>query len=87
LIRQSASPGAAAALVQMNGQIDVRSALSAIRVPTLVLNRTGDGANIVGGSRYLAEKIPGARHVEVSGVDHSISAGTPIRSWTRSNAF
>jgi class 3 adenylate cyclase len=75
LIRQSVSPGAAAALSRMNGQIDVRPALSAIRVPTLVLNRTGDRPSIVGGSRYLAQHIPGARHVEVPGTDHSISAG------------
>jgi class 3 adenylate cyclase len=59
----------------MNAQIDVRPVLSAIRVPTLVINRTGDAPRIVGGSRYLAERIPGARHVEVPGVDHSISAG------------
>jgi class 3 adenylate cyclase len=75
LIRQSVSPGAAAALSRMNAQIDVRPVLSAIRVPTLVINRTGDAPRIVGGSRYLAERIPGARHVEVPGVDHSISAG------------
>ncbi len=75
LIRQSVSPGAAEALVRMNSQIDVRPVLSAIRVPTLVLNRTGDRPSIVGGSRYLAQEIPGARHVEVPGVDHSISAG------------
>ena len=75
LIRQSVSPGAAAALSRMNGQIDVRHVLPAIRVPTLVINRTGDAARIVGGSRYLAEHIPGARHVEVPGLDHSISAG------------
>jgi class 3 adenylate cyclase len=75
LIRQSVSPGAAEALSRMNGQIDVRPVLSALRVPTLVLNRTGDSPSIVGGSRYLAKEIPGARHVELPGVDHSISAG------------
>ena len=75
LIRHSVSPGAAVALSRMNGQIDVRPVLSAIRAPTLVLNRTGDRPSIVGGSRCLAQAIPGARHVEVPGVDHSISAG------------
>jgi class 3 adenylate cyclase len=58
-------------------EIDVRHVLSAIRVPTLVLNRTGDGAHIVGGSRYLAEHIAGARHVELPGSDHSMTAGDP----------
>ncbi len=74
LLRQSASPGAAAALARMNMEIDVRHVLPAIRVPTLVLNRTGDSPEIVGGSRYLAERIAGARHVELPGVDHAIFA-------------
>jgi class 3 adenylate cyclase len=58
-------------------EIDVRHVLSAIRVPTLVLNRSGDASDIVGGSRYLAEHIPGARHVELPGTDHAIFAGDP----------
>jgi len=74
-IRQSASPGAAVALARMNKDIDVRHVLSAIRVPTLVLNRTGDAPDIVDGSRYLAEHIAGARHVELPGADHAVFAG------------
>jgi pimeloyl-ACP methyl ester carboxylesterase len=38
----AASPAAAAALEQMNQQIDVRDILPTIRVPTLVMNRSGD---------------------------------------------
>ena len=75
LLRQSASPGAAAALARMNMEIDVRHVLPAIRVPTLVLNRSGDSQGIVGGSRYLAEHVSGARHVELPGVDHAMFAG------------
>ena len=77
MIRQSASPGAAGALHRMNLEIDVRDVLSAIRVPTLVLNRSGDNPSITGGSRYLADHIPGARHVELPGSDHAIAAGDP----------
>src|ERR671938_1152892 len=40
--RASASPGAARDLILMNSQIDVRHVLPTIRVPTLVLHRTGD---------------------------------------------
>ena len=76
-IRHSASPGARLALVRMNMDIDVRQVLPAIRVPTLVLNRIGDTPDVVGGSRYLATHIPGARHVEVPGVDHAVFAGDP----------
>jgi class 3 adenylate cyclase/esterase/lipase len=75
MIRQSASPGAVAALSQMNRQIDVRHALPAIRVPTLVINRRDEHAFNVKGSRFLAEHITGARHVEVPGVDHAIFVG------------
>ena len=77
LIRQSASPGAKAALARMNMEIDVRGALPSVRVPTLVLNRVGDDLSIIGGSRYLAEHIAGARHVELPGSDHAIFAGDP----------
>jgi class 3 adenylate cyclase/pimeloyl-ACP methyl ester carboxylesterase len=77
LLRQSATPGAAVAYSRMNRDIDVRHVLPAIRVPTLVINRTGDSSEIVGGSRYLAEHIPGARHVELPGSDHAIFAGDP----------
>jgi len=44
--------------------------LPAIRVPTLVLHRRGDRAVNVRAGRYLAEHIPGARFVEMSGIDH-----------------
>ncbi len=77
LLRQSVSPGAAAALWRMNRDIDVRHVLSAIRIPTLVLNRIGDLPNTVAGSRFLAEHIAGARHVELPGSDHAIHAGDP----------
>jgi class 3 adenylate cyclase len=61
----------------MNMEIDARHVLDAIRVPTLVLYRNGDAANVVGGSRYLAERIAGARHVELPGADHALHAGDP----------
>jgi class 3 adenylate cyclase len=42
----------------------------AIRVPTLVLHRTGDRVISVNAGRYLAQHIPGARFVELPGIDH-----------------
>jgi len=74
-VRQSASPGAVAALSRMNMEIDVRHVLPAVRVPTLVLNREHEDITNVGASRHLAEHIPGARHVVVPGVDHATFAG------------
>lgn len=69
-LRMGASPGAAVALTKMNAEIDVRHVLPTIRVPTLVLHRTGDRCLKVEEGRYVAEKIPGARFVELPGVDH-----------------
>jgi pimeloyl-ACP methyl ester carboxylesterase/class 3 adenylate cyclase/DNA-binding CsgD family transcriptional regulator len=69
-LRMSASPGAATALTRMNGEIDVREVLPAIRVPTLIVHRDGDQAVSAGNGRYLAARIPGSRYVELPGVDH-----------------
>jgi len=73
--RRSASPAAAAALLRMNSQIDIRGILAAIRVPTLVLHRSGDRDAKVEEGRYIADRIPGARFVELPGEDHLIWAG------------
>ncbi len=68
--RFGASPGAAVALFRMAAAIDIRKVLPAIRVPTLILHRTGDQALPVMDSRYMAEQIPGAKYVELPGMDH-----------------
>jgi class 3 adenylate cyclase len=47
----------------------VRSVLSTIAVPTLVLHRSNFSIVPIGHGRYLADHIPGARLVEVSGGD------------------
>jgi class 3 adenylate cyclase len=54
----------------MNSQIDVRALLPGIRVPTLVLHRSGDRDSRPEEGRYIAERIPGARFVELPGDDH-----------------
>jgi pimeloyl-ACP methyl ester carboxylesterase len=69
-LRMGASPGAAVALTRMNAQIDVRGVLPAIRVPTLVVHRTGDRCLKVEEGRYLASHIPGAIFAELPGDDH-----------------
>lgn len=74
-LRHSASPGAALALAKMNSQIDLRAVLPAIRVPTLIVHRTGDLDIDVGGARYMAERIRGAKYVELPGNDHLMVAG------------
>lgn len=69
-LRRAASPGAAATLLRMNTEIDIRSVLPTISVPTLILNRTGDRDVNVEEARWIAGQIPGARFVELPGDDH-----------------
>ena len=69
-LRRAASPGAAVALLRMNTQIDIRHVLPTIRVPTLVVHRTGDRDVNVEEGRWLAARIPGTRFVELPGDDH-----------------
>lgn len=69
-LRNGASPGAALALTKMNAEIDIRPILPTVRVPTLVLHRTGDLCLRVEEGRYIADRIPGAKFVELPGVDH-----------------
>ena len=59
----------------MNTMIDVRDVLPAIRVPTLLIYRTGDADVHVEEGRYIAARIPGARLVEMPGADHLVWAG------------
>ena len=69
-LRLGASPSAAINVFRMNAAIDVRDILPAVHVPTLVLHRLGDRAVEVGHGRHLAQHIPGAKFVELSGDDH-----------------
>ena len=69
-MRSAASPGAVRAVMQMNREIDVRHVLPSIRVPTLITHRIGDRNIRIQQARYMAERIPGARLVELPGDDH-----------------
>jgi len=69
-LRASASPSAAAAVLRMNIDIDIRHVLPAIRVPTLLLHSRIDRVIDFGASQYMREHIAGARLVELQGIDH-----------------
>ena len=71
-VRAGAGPAAMAALERMNAQIDIRDILPSIRVPTLVMNRTGDPIANIAAARDLAARIPGARLAEFPGETHSM---------------
>src|SRR5947208_1927313 len=73
--RSAASPAMIQQIFEMFLDIDVRSVLPTIRVPTLVLHRHGDRAVNRRAGQELASKIPGARYVELPGIDHLPWAG------------
>jgi class 3 adenylate cyclase len=68
--RLSVSPATWVATDRLIFETDVRGALPAIRVPTLVLHRRDNAWMRIDHGRYLAEHIPGARLVELEGDEH-----------------
>ncbi|HEX6228793.1 MAG TPA: adenylate/guanylate cyclase domain-containing protein [Solirubrobacterales bacterium] len=70
LERASASPAMITSLTAALDDIDVTSVLPVIGVPTLVLHRVGDPVVLVEGARNTAERIPGARYIELPGDEH-----------------
>ncbi len=73
--RVGASPAMGIALWQALCELDCREVLPAVRVPTLILHRTGERVAHVEGARYMARTIPGAKIVEFPGIDHSFLVG------------
>ena len=83
VFRLSVSPGAAAAYLRAGLDVDVRDVLPLVRVPTLVLHRE----RFAPSSRYIAERIPGARLVEVPGRDLGPMFGDQERLFSELEAF
>jgi class 3 adenylate cyclase len=54
----------------MIGELDIRSVLPTIQVPTLVLHRRGDRVVQIAAAEYIASQIPNAKFVALEGVDH-----------------
>jgi len=59
--------------------IDVRSILPSVEVPTLVLHRHGDMAVNRRAAEWMAGQIPGAKYVELPGNDHLLYVGDSDR--------
>ena len=61
--------GAGSAMYRWVTDVDVRAVLPTLHVPTLVLQRSDARHHRAAFGRYLGEHIPGARYVELPGVD------------------
>jgi pimeloyl-ACP methyl ester carboxylesterase len=68
--RRAASPGSIENLMTIAMSTDVRDVLPSVHVPTLVIHRREERAIPIEEGRFLAERIPDARLVEVPGIDH-----------------
>lgn len=75
--RLSLAPGSVYYESKRFGQTDVRTVLATVTTPTLVIHRTGDPEVPLDGGRLLAERIPGARWVQLDGDDHFPWLGDP----------
>ncbi len=71
-MRQGASPAAALAFDEVENETDVRGVLTTVQAPTLVISRSTRARDR---SVDLAQRIPGARHVQVPGEDWTPYAG------------
>lgn len=68
--RNSVTRDALPGVFEMLAHTDVRHVLPSIRVPTLVMHRVDDTVVPPANGKYLAERIPGAKLVELPGADH-----------------
>jgi len=67
-------------------EIDVRDILPSVRVPTLVIRHIGDVAAMVSqAQQYMADRMPGARYVELPGTDQL--AGIAVHTAARVSAL
>jgi class 3 adenylate cyclase/pimeloyl-ACP methyl ester carboxylesterase len=73
--RFAASPGRARVRWKAAADLDAREVLPRVRAPTLIMHRSRELVWDVRHSRYLAEHIPGARYVELDGVDSLFFVG------------
>lgn len=69
LLRGAATPRQAAAYFHYLFKLDIRAILPSIAVPTMVEHRVGNTILPVSHGRYVAARIPGARFVELPGVE------------------
>lgn len=86
-LRSGASPSAALVLTKMNTEVDIIDILGSIKVPTLIMQRTNDIDVKIEEGRFIAERIEGARFVELEGDDHLFWVGNTKEVLDHMKAF
>jgi class 3 adenylate cyclase len=77
LERTAGAPGTMRALAEWARDLDVTAVLPSVRAPTLVVANKHDRALPIEQARFVAATIPGARLVELDGVDASVQYEHP----------
>lgn len=85
--RSGASPSAALMLTKMNTQVDIIDILDAIKVPTLLLQRTGDIDVKIEEGRFIKQRIQNAKLVEFDGSDHLFWTGNTLEVLEEMKSF
>lgn len=85
--RSGASPSAALVLTKMNTEVDIINILGSISVPTLIMQRTHDIDVKIEEGKFIAERIPKAKFVELEGDDHLFWAGNTKEVLDEMKAF
>jgi class 3 adenylate cyclase/dienelactone hydrolase len=75
MLRAATTPRQARDCFETYARTDIRDVLASVKVPVLVLHRTGDQLFPIDQSRDLAKRLPEARFVELPGVDWTPFAG------------
>lgn len=73
--RSGASPSAAMVLTKMNTEVDIINILDSIKVPSLIMQRKHDIDVKIEEGRFIADRIKGAKFVELEGNDHLFWVG------------
>jgi class 3 adenylate cyclase/pimeloyl-ACP methyl ester carboxylesterase len=69
VLRSATTPRQARDCFETYARTDIRDVLASVKVPVLVLHRTGDRLFPIDQSRDLAKRLPDARFVELPGID------------------
>ncbi|MEM9984434.1 MAG: alpha/beta fold hydrolase [Bacteroidota bacterium] len=85
--RSGASPSAALVLTKMNTEVDIINILSSIRVPTLIMQRKDDIDVKIEEGRFIADRIAGAKFIELAGDDHLFWVGDTQRILAEIKSF
>jgi class 3 adenylate cyclase/pimeloyl-ACP methyl ester carboxylesterase len=65
--RLAASPATVALMMPLQSELDARAVLPAVRVPTLVVQHADDPIIPPAAGKYVADRIPDAKYVELPG--------------------